>query len=120
MRITFWHKKIEIFSISKCIYSPLSRINTAFLVVSFYNFNTTFKFSIPSLCCKYLIFAIILSLNHGSNYSYCFHLICSSNVLYPFTRHILTSSITDLIQYYSVGNIINHLLPDDAFLQSLC
>lgn len=40
MRVTFWHKKIEIFSISKCIYCPLSRINTAFLVVSFYDFNT--------------------------------------------------------------------------------
>lgn len=43
MRITFWHKKIEIFSISKCIYCPLSRINTAFLVVSFYDFNTYIK-----------------------------------------------------------------------------
>ena len=43
MRVTFWHKKIEIFSISKCIYCPLSRINTAFLVVSFYDFNTFFN-----------------------------------------------------------------------------
>lgn len=47
MRVTFWHKKIEIFSISKCIYFPLSRINTAFLVVSFYDFNTYIKNSYP-------------------------------------------------------------------------
>ena len=58
MRVTFRHKKIEIFSISKCIYCPLSRINTAFLVVSFYDFNTSVN-SCNSSCSAYNLMKLL-------------------------------------------------------------
>lgn len=42
-RETFRHKKIEVFSTSKCIYSPLCRNKSGFLMINFLNNNTLVK-----------------------------------------------------------------------------